>query len=259
MGKMPLDPRLGLVYGIVARLATRLGGVSELTIRMPSIAGGLLFWFGLWALCDRVSGWWSVLVFFAIAANPWTLRLFSTVNGLALALGLLMLAAASFKSHPARAGLLMGLAIGADAFAAIPLLFASAILAIALRISVVKWLDEVALSGLVVGLLFLLPMLLVREQPPPAATTDYGTREMVQVLMRRPRDPGKVRIAVIPTLEPGLFFYRRRYHLDWLQIVPVTDKAPKYLLTDHLGAGWKLLQNAHNYLLASPDQKPSPM
>ena len=87
--KSPMDVRFGLVYGVLARFATRLGGVSELTIRIPAVLGGLLFWIALFVFCRKLRGWSAVLVFLAIAANPWTFRAFSTANGMSLAVGLL--------------------------------------------------------------------------------------------------------------------------------------------------------------------------
>jgi len=88
--KSPLDPRLGLIYGALARVATRLGGVSELTIRIPAVVGGLLFWIGVAEFCRRLRGWTAVLVFLTVVANPWTFRAFSTATGAAVAVDVLL-------------------------------------------------------------------------------------------------------------------------------------------------------------------------
>jgi hypothetical protein len=63
-----------------------------------------------------------------------------------------------------------------------------------------------------------------------ASADDCGTRGLVQLLSKLPRAAGTVRVAVSPSLRPGLFFYRRRYHLDWIQIVPVQKDAVFHLI-----------------------------
>jgi hypothetical protein len=227
--KSPLDPRLGLVYGVLARIATRMGGVSELTIRIPAILGGLLFWIGLSTYCRRWRGWAAVLAFLGVAANPWTFHAFSTATGAALAVGLLMTAMRFVERNGNAASLLMGLAMGSDALVALPVMAASVVAAPILKIKVWKWVDELLLPGLVAGLMLLLPALLIRGRPVDAATSDRGMRELVRQLIKQPRGAGNVRVAVSPRLEPGLFFYRRRYHLDWLLITPVDQDVDFYI------------------------------
>lgn len=214
----PLDPRLGVVYGALARLATRLGGVSELTIRIPSILGGLMFWIGLWSYCRRLRGWAGVAVFFIVAANPWSFRAFSIVSGAALAVGFLAMSARSATRSLRAACLLAALALGADVLIAVPALVLGAIAGALLKANVWEWVDEVLIPGILVGSVLLLPALLVHEQPEKGATDDRGTRQLIQTLRGRPHEAGPVRITASASLEPGLFFYRRRYHLDWLQI-----------------------------------------
>ncbi len=227
--KSPLDVRFGLVYGVLARFATRLGGVSELTIRIPAILGGLLFWIALSVFCRKLRGWFALLVFLVIAANPWTLRAFSTANGTNLAVGLLATAVLLARSSVGKASVLMGLAVGADALVAIPAIALVAIAAVYMKTNIWKWVDELLLPGLLTGLFLLLPALLVRERPAYAATDDVGTRDFVQSLRKQYHSSGTVRVATIPPLEPGLLFYRRRYHLDWIQIVPNGKDADYYL------------------------------
>ncbi len=249
--KSPLDPRLGLVYGALARIATRLGGVSELTIRIPAIVGGLLFWTGLSKFCRRLRGWTAVLAFIALAANPWTIRAFSSATGAALAVGLLATAAGLAEKNRNAAGLLIGLAIGSDAFVALPALLAGALAAAILKVGFWKCVDELLLPGLISGLFLLLPVLLIRERPVAASTNDVGTRSVVQLLAKQPRGSGGVRVAVSPSLEPGLFFYRRRFHLDWIQIVSVEKEADFHLL-DPLTAkpGQRMLERSPGVVLA---------
>jgi hypothetical protein len=233
--KSPLDPRLGLVYGALARVATRLGGVSELTIRVPALLGGLLFWIGLAEFCRRLRGWTAVLVFLAVAANPWTFRFFSTATGTALAVGVLATAARFVENNRSAAGLLIGLAFGSDAVVAMPALAAAALAAAMLKANIWKCVDEFLLPGLLTGLFLLLPVLLIRQKPMYASANDFGTRSLVQLLRRQPRGPGSVPVAVSPSLEPGLVFYRRRFHLDWIQIVSAQKEAEFHLLAPGSG------------------------
>jgi hypothetical protein len=229
--KSPLDLRLGLVYGVLARFATRLGGVSELTIRVPAILGGVFFWTALSVLCRKLRGWSAVLLFLAIAANPWTFRAFSTASGMGLAVGLLAAAVLVAGNNAGKASVLMGLAVGADALVAIPAIALGAIAAAYIKTNIWKWVDDFLLPGLLTSSFLLLPALLVRERPVNPATDDKGTRGFVQSIRKQHHSSESVRVAVSPALEPGLYFYRRRYHLDWLQIVPSDKEANYYLLS----------------------------
>jgi hypothetical protein len=232
MWTQPLDPSLGLVYGFLARVATRAGGVSELTIRIPAIVGGLLFWIGLsyfvrrWAL-----GWYGPIAFLVVAANPWTFRAFSTATGAALAVGLLALAARVAGKRTAQASLLAGLAIGSDATVALVVLALAALTVPFLKIGFWKWIDDLLLPCLIPGLFLLAPWLLIRERPAAASTDDYGTRDVIRTLMTEPRTSAQVSVGVSPPLEPGVFFYRRRYHLDWIRIQPPNVTSTFYIVT----------------------------
>ncbi len=226
--KSPLDPRLGLVYGALARLATRTGGVSELTIRIPAILGGLLFWIGLSDFCRRwaraLHGWLALIAFLAIAANPWTFRAFSTATGAALAAGFLATAARLSRKNLNAASLLIGLAIGSDAFVAIPALAAAALVMLVITKDLWRAVDGLLLPGLVAGLFLLMPALLIRSALPTPSSTDRDTRELIRKLMHQPHAAAPVNLCVSPSIEPGAFFYRRRYHLDWL-IVSTTGRS----------------------------------
>jgi hypothetical protein len=257
MWKSPLDPRLGLTYGLLARIVTRMGGVSELTIRVPAILGGLLFWIALSEFCRKLKGWPAVLIFLVVAANPWTWRAFSTATGAALAVGLLAAAARLAPKNRNAASLLMGLAIGSDAVLAIPAMAAGGIAAAILGTNAWTWVDELILPGLVGGLFLLLPALLIREKPAAAATDDHGTRQLIKLLMRQPHESGKVRVGASSLTEPGLFFYRRRYHLDWIQIVSFEEEGAFFLLSSSEQAlmakrGLRTLESAPGSILAVP-------
>ncbi len=252
MWKSPLDPRLGLVYGVLARFSTRTAGVSELTIRIPAILGGLLFWFGLASFCRKLDGWPALFAFLLIAANPWTYRAFSSANGAALAAGLILTALRIVRRRPENASLLMGLAIGSDAVVAGAGMAAFAIGVAILRRDAWKWIDECLLPGLVLGLFVLLPALLVRDRPIAVSHDDLGMRQLVRNIQH---SDAAVPVAPSPQLEPGLFFYRRRYHLDWIHIVRPGEPAAYFLLPESERStaekrGLRVLQTAPGILLA---------
>jgi hypothetical protein len=257
MWTQPLDPSLGLVYGILARIATRSGGVSELTIRVPAILGGLLFWISLSYACRRLlPGWSALMAFLVIAANPWTFRAFSNATGAALAVGLLAIAARIAGSKPSLASLLAGLAIGSDAAVALAAMAAASLALPFLRIGFWKWMDELLLPCLIPGLFLLLPALLVREKPVAASTSDRGTREIVRALIRHPRTNAPMLVGASSSIRPGLFFYRRRYHLDWIRIEPLSPaNSFDVLATSDLDLARKLglsvIQNTDGSILAT--------
>lgn len=254
-----MDPSLGLVYGVLARVSTRTFGVSELTIRIPSIIGGLLFWTGLSYFCRRlVPGWFAVAAFAAISANPWTCRAFSTVHGAALAAGLLMVAARLVPNHIPAATFTAGLAIGSDARFAVPVLAAGSLVVPFLKVGFWKWVDELLLPCLIPGIFLLLPGLLVRERPTVSSTDDRGTRDLVRTI---PRQSGPVLVGTSKSIEAGVFFYRRRYHLDWMRIEPVTSKCGYYLIaeTDRQSAaklGLRPVKQLNGVALTAPEVIP---
>lgn len=255
--KAPFDPHLGLIYGVLAHVATRVAGVSELTIRTPALFGGILFWIALARLArEWLGGWKAVVAFAAIAANPWTFRAFSTARGSALALGFLAMAAWTARKNARRASLLVGLAVGSDAVTALPAIVAGAVAMLFLRTAVWKLIDEVVLPGFLTGLFFLLPALLVRESPFPAATGDHDTRELIHVLMRQPHGAGPILIGASRSIEPGVSFYRRRYHLNWMKVDGVDAKNEFYFLSPEDQAiaarmGLNVIQRGSGSLLAA--------
>ncbi len=241
----PLDPSLGLVYGFLARVATRLAGVSELTIRVPALFGGLLFWIGISYFTRRLlPGWSGTIAFLAVAANPWTFRAFSTATGTALAVGLLAVSTRLAGKKTAQASLLAGLAIGADAVVAFGFLAVASLTVPFLKIGFWKWVDELFLPCLLPGLFLLAPCLLIRERPVAASKDDWGTRDVIRTLMKEPRKSAQVGVGVSQPLEPGVFFYRRRYHLDWIHIQPLSAKNDFQIVADADGKP-RLQSSAH--------------
>jgi hypothetical protein len=62
--------------------------------------------------------------------------------------------------------------------------------------------------------------------------------------MKEPRKSAQVGVGVSQPLEPGVFFYRRRYHLDWIHIQPLSAKNDFQIVADADGKP-RLQSSAH--------------
>ena len=74
---------------VLCRLSVWIFGVSELTLRLPSLFGGAVYllallWLSQWLFGD---GWRSIVSFVALAANPIVLDYLSAARGYSLGLG----------------------------------------------------------------------------------------------------------------------------------------------------------------------------
>jgi hypothetical protein len=79
---------------VLSRLSVWIFGVSELTLRLPSLFGGAVYllamlWLSQWLFGD---GWRSIVSFAALAANPIVLDYLSAARGYSLGLGFEFLA-----------------------------------------------------------------------------------------------------------------------------------------------------------------------
>ena len=79
---------------VLCRLSVWIFGVSELTLRLPSLFGGAVYllamlWLSQWLFGD---GWRSIVSFAALAANPIVLDYLSAARGYSLGLGFEFLA-----------------------------------------------------------------------------------------------------------------------------------------------------------------------
>ena len=85
-----------VLYTLLCKLAVALFGVSELTLRLPSLLGCFLYLVGL-NLCLRriVPGWRQVLGIFAIGLNPYVVDYLGLARGYGLGLGFTMIGLAA--------------------------------------------------------------------------------------------------------------------------------------------------------------------
>jgi MFS family permease len=102
---------------LLARLSVAVFGVSEFTLRLPSLAGGALFLAACFLLCRRLFGDDPLLVISlaALTLNPFLLDFLSAARGYGLALGLFLwaieLLLRTFERGPSRAPTLAALAL----------------------------------------------------------------------------------------------------------------------------------------------------
>ena len=125
------DANHHILHTWLVRLSVSAFGVSELTLRLPALAGAALYlaalaWFA-WRMLP--AGPWRVAAVALGAANPLLLDFFACARGYGLALGFLMLALALVARHLsgvasrtglAAAGLALGLSVASNLAFAFP-------------------------------------------------------------------------------------------------------------------------------------------
>ena len=81
-----------VLYSLLERLSVVCLGVSEFSLRLPSVLGGLLYLTASYAICRRVwgAGWRLPVAVLALGLNPLTLDHLSAARGYGLGLGLLL-------------------------------------------------------------------------------------------------------------------------------------------------------------------------
>lgn len=114
------DANNHVLYTLLARVSAHLFGASELTLRLPALAGALLFFAALVKLLRQLAAASSLLLPLGVAlvgANTYVLDLLPLARGYGLALGLFTLALALFAkpgAPPAAAGIALGLSVAAN-------------------------------------------------------------------------------------------------------------------------------------------------
>ncbi len=107
-----------LLNTYLARASTRAFGLSELTLRLPAVAGGFLYIGSALSLVLLLEAGWlvSVPLFICLAYNPLILDYLIAARGYSLALGFFMAALALFARdrHPALVSMCIGLSISAN-------------------------------------------------------------------------------------------------------------------------------------------------
>lgn len=98
---LPYDANNQILHTILCRLAVRTLGVSELTLRLPSLLGGLLFLAMSYRLCRLYfgGGWLFFTALGTLVLNPFTLDYLSIARGYGLAAGLLLTACFQLSRH----------------------------------------------------------------------------------------------------------------------------------------------------------------
>ncbi|MEI7824162.1 MAG: hypothetical protein WCI01_02610 [Chlorobiaceae bacterium] len=81
-----------VLYTLLCKISVKLFGVSELTLRLPSILGCLLYLIGLNLCLKRmIPGWRQVLGILAVGTNPYVLDFLGLARGYGLGLGFTMI------------------------------------------------------------------------------------------------------------------------------------------------------------------------
>ena len=120
----PYDANNHVLNSLLGSLSTGLFGLSEFTLRLPSVAAGALYLFASYRLCLLLfgSGAWAFLTTALLVTNPFLLDHLSAARGYGMALSFLLLATYHLvralpdqpPSYLYSAGILCGLAIAAN-------------------------------------------------------------------------------------------------------------------------------------------------
>jgi hypothetical protein len=112
------DANNHVLYTILAHYAVRWFGVSELSMRIPALLGGLVFFSALFLLTRLLFpvAWIRLLVLCLVSLNPFVLDFLCVGRGYGLANGLFLLALyATLRRWPMPVGgVLLGLAVAAN-------------------------------------------------------------------------------------------------------------------------------------------------
>ena len=106
-----------VLYSILAKTCITLFGLTEFTLRIPSLLGGLLYLLAVFRLSRRLlgEGWLLLLPVALLSLNPLVMDLMSAARGYGLALGLFLWAldqALGYVEAPGRGALVRKVAIG---------------------------------------------------------------------------------------------------------------------------------------------------
>ncbi len=118
------DPNHHVLNSLLAKVSTGLFGVSELTLRIPSLAGGLIYLLAVRAIVlYAFSAEWAIAAFALLSLNPFITDYLIAARGYGLALGFLMAALwFFFNSAWYRGGICLGLALAANLTFLVPVI-----------------------------------------------------------------------------------------------------------------------------------------
>jgi hypothetical protein len=113
----PYDASNHVLYSILAKTCITLLGLTEFTLRIPSLLGGLLYLLAVFRLSRRLlgEGWLLLLPVAMLSLNPLVMDLMSAARGYGLALGLFLWAldqALGYVEAPAGRALVRKVSIG---------------------------------------------------------------------------------------------------------------------------------------------------
>lgn len=118
------DANNHLLYSILSKLSMSVFGSSEFALRLPSVIAGFFLMLGVWRILENVDSWairW--VAFIAIGLHPLMFDFSAAARGYSLAMALVVWALlAGITQRYKTAGILAGLAIGANFSAVIPAL-----------------------------------------------------------------------------------------------------------------------------------------
>jgi hypothetical protein len=88
----PYDASNHVLYSILAKTSITLFGLTEFTLRIPSLLGGLLYLLAVFRLSRRLlgEGWLRLLALALLCLNPHLMDFMSAARGYGLALGLFL-------------------------------------------------------------------------------------------------------------------------------------------------------------------------
>lgn len=124
------DANHHVLHTIFCKIFVGLLGVSPLTLRLASVLSGFLYLYLVFRICERLfgTGWYLPLSALLLSLNPYLLDFQSAARGYGMAVAFLFLALWEMlewltmpqPQRPVRAGLALGLSIGANLVLAPP-------------------------------------------------------------------------------------------------------------------------------------------
>jgi hypothetical protein len=236
------DANNHVLYTLLARLSTGALGASDLSLRLPALAGAALFYASLYGLILRLAGptWWLLLGVATIGANTYVTDLLPLARGYGLAMALFTLALWMLvleTPRPRLAGGALGLAVAANLTFAFP---------VAGLVAGLVWLDRLtairttlAWAAGVAAPLLAAPMWHARGEHfyfgGDSLITSAGT--LMGVSLMRDRDDRSLPVLtamVVMALTLGA-----------TMIVGLRRRGPLRLLATSIGLGLALLALAH--------------
>lgn len=211
-------PDSDVLCSLLEKRSVGLFHVSPFSVRLPSLLFAVLYFVSIWNIgrLKLGNGWSFLALVVAFAAVPQAWGIFSQASGTGAALALLVCAAwlAVERRYLNLIGICIGLSVVARIGFLIPaVLVALAVLALDRRWY--TWVDRVAVPAAVVAVIFLaLPLSHANASADRLAELSAAQAAHLQSALdalRTSAGPAPVRIAVTPSAEPVVNFYRAQH------------------------------------------------